>query len=40
MGDDPLANAHKKKDLKEIQKDLRKPRNRRHHQEQRSMAET
>uniref|UniRef100_A0A673H717 Semaphorin-3F-like n=1 Tax=Sinocyclocheilus rhinocerous TaxID=307959 RepID=A0A673H717_9TELE len=34
MGDDPAAHAHKKKDLKEVQKDLRKPRNRRHHQEQ------
>uniref|UniRef100_A0A8C2KJX1 Sema domain, immunoglobulin domain (Ig), short basic domain, secreted, (semaphorin) 3Fa n=1 Tax=Cyprinus carpio TaxID=7962 RepID=A0A8C2KJX1_CYPCA len=40
MGDDPAAHAHKKKDLKEVQKDLRKPRNRRHHQEQSSMAET
>uniref|UniRef100_A0A671PWZ3 Semaphorin-3F-like n=1 Tax=Sinocyclocheilus anshuiensis TaxID=1608454 RepID=A0A671PWZ3_9TELE len=33
MGDDPAAHTHKKKDLKEVQKDLRKPRNRRHHQE-------
>uniref|UniRef100_A0A8C1W3V4 Sema domain, immunoglobulin domain (Ig), short basic domain, secreted, (semaphorin) 3Fa n=1 Tax=Cyprinus carpio TaxID=7962 RepID=A0A8C1W3V4_CYPCA len=40
MGDDPAAHTHKKKDLKEVQKDLRKPRNRRHHQEQSSMAET
>ncbi|KAI2663762.1 Semaphorin-3F [Labeo rohita] len=40
MGDDPATHAHKKKDLKEVQKDLRKPRNRRHHQEQSSMAET
>uniref|UniRef100_A0A671NSL2 Sema domain, immunoglobulin domain (Ig), short basic domain, secreted, (semaphorin) 3Fa n=1 Tax=Sinocyclocheilus anshuiensis TaxID=1608454 RepID=A0A671NSL2_9TELE len=39
MGDEPAAHAHKK-DLKEVQKDLRKPRNRRHHQEQSSMAET
>uniref|UniRef100_A0A8C1Z7K1 Sema domain, immunoglobulin domain (Ig), short basic domain, secreted, (semaphorin) 3Fa n=1 Tax=Cyprinus carpio TaxID=7962 RepID=A0A8C1Z7K1_CYPCA len=34
LGDDPAAHAHKKKDLKEVQKDLQKPRNRRHHQEQ------
>ncbi|RXN03816.1 semaphorin-3F-like isoform X1 [Labeo rohita] len=40
IGDDPATHAHKKKDLKEVQKDLRKPRNRRHHQEQSSMAET
>uniref|UniRef100_A0A8C1GMP2 Sema domain, immunoglobulin domain (Ig), short basic domain, secreted, (semaphorin) 3Fa n=1 Tax=Cyprinus carpio TaxID=7962 RepID=A0A8C1GMP2_CYPCA len=33
LGDDPAAHAHKKKDLKEVQKDLQKPRNRRHHQE-------
>ncbi|XP_016126617.1 semaphorin-3F-like [Sinocyclocheilus grahami] len=39
MGDEPAAHAHKK-DLKEVQKDLRKPRNRRHHKEQSSMAET
>uniref|UniRef100_A0A8C1IAI7 Sema domain, immunoglobulin domain (Ig), short basic domain, secreted, (semaphorin) 3Fa n=1 Tax=Cyprinus carpio TaxID=7962 RepID=A0A8C1IAI7_CYPCA len=40
LGDDPAAHAHKKKDLKEVQKDLQKPRNRRHHQEQGSMSET
>lgn len=40
MGDDPTAHAHKKKDLKEAAKDLRKPRNRRHHQEQNGVAET
>ncbi|XP_065135904.1 sema domain, immunoglobulin domain (Ig), short basic domain, secreted, (semaphorin) 3Fa isoform X1 [Paramisgurnus dabryanus] len=40
MGDDPTAHAHKKKDIKEVTKDLRKPRNRRHHQDQDSMAET
>lgn len=39
MGDDPAAHTQKK-DLKEVQKDLRKPRNRRHHQEQSNIAET
>ncbi len=40
MGDDPAAHTQKKKDLKEVQKDLRKPRHRRHHEEQSSIAET
>ncbi|KAL6458472.1 hypothetical protein MHYP_G00337020 [Metynnis hypsauchen] len=39
QGDDPAAAVHRKKDSKEL-KELRKPRNRRHHEGQRSMAET
>uniref|UniRef100_A0AAR2JIQ2 Semaphorin-3C n=1 Tax=Pygocentrus nattereri TaxID=42514 RepID=A0AAR2JIQ2_PYGNA len=39
QGDDPATTVHRKKDSKEL-KELRKPRNRRHHEGQRSMAET
>ncbi|KAL7833311.1 hypothetical protein SRHO_G00303290 [Serrasalmus rhombeus] len=39
QGDDPATAVHRKKDSKEL-KELRKPRNRRHHEGQRSMAET
>uniref|UniRef100_A0A3B1J4F9 Sema domain, immunoglobulin domain (Ig), short basic domain, secreted, (semaphorin) 3Fa n=1 Tax=Astyanax mexicanus TaxID=7994 RepID=A0A3B1J4F9_ASTMX len=39
LGDDPAAGVHRKKDSKEL-KEQRKPRNRRHHEGQRSMPET
>ncbi|XP_072540989.1 sema domain, immunoglobulin domain (Ig), short basic domain, secreted, (semaphorin) 3Fa [Salminus brasiliensis] len=39
LGDDPAASVHRKKDSKEL-KEQRKPRNRRHHEGQRSMPET